>query len=132
MSKLISPKTVWFGKWTPSDRKKEPVPISCLVKSFSTQTQRLGPSFGRNSEAVLQRCGQQGQVPRAICVNRVLATGASTGRLRPGDVWKPRKRFGFGRKKDVAGLHVAHWWLWIGGLGFEFRLLVEGRWETTH
>ncbi|CAJ1449510.1 unnamed protein product, partial [Effrenium voratum] len=37
-------------------------------------------------QAVLQRCGQQGQVPRAICVNRVLATGASTGRLRPGDV----------------------------------------------
>ena len=37
-------------------------------------------------QAVLQRCGQQGQVARAICVCRVLATGASKGKLRPGDV----------------------------------------------
>eukprot|EP00933_Yihiella_yeosuensis_P014079 TRINITY_DN12758_c0_g3_i1.p1 TRINITY_DN12758_c0_g3~~TRINITY_DN12758_c0_g3_i1.p1 ORF type:complete len:686 (+),score=123.77 TRINITY_DN12758_c0_g3_i1:291-2060(+) len=37
-------------------------------------------------EAVFRRCGQQGQVARAIRVGRVLSTGASEGYLRPGDV----------------------------------------------
>eukprot|EP00439_Symbiodinium_sp_Y106_P066398 s508_g10.t2 len=38
------------------------------------------------AEAVRKRCGQQGQVARAICVCRVLSTGVSNGLLLPGDV----------------------------------------------
>ncbi|CAE7500633.1 NMA111 [Symbiodinium pilosum] len=37
-------------------------------------------------EAVRKRCGQQGQVARAICACRVLSTGVSHGLLQPGDV----------------------------------------------
>lgn len=37
-------------------------------------------------QAVGQRCGSQGQVPRALRVSRILPTGASKGLLKPGDV----------------------------------------------
>jgi len=37
-------------------------------------------------QSVLRRCGQQGQVARAIRVSRVLPTGAADGKLLPSDV----------------------------------------------
>jgi len=37
-------------------------------------------------QAIAQRCGRSGQAARAMCVHRVMPTGASDGRLQPGDV----------------------------------------------
>mmetsp|Transcript_10388 Transcript_10388/g.23488 ORF Transcript_10388/g.23488 Transcript_10388/m.23488 type:complete len:1038 (+) Transcript_10388:79-3192(+) len=37
-------------------------------------------------QAVSRRCHQRGQVPRALVVHRVMASGASHGLLKPGDV----------------------------------------------
>jgi len=62
------------------DLEVNAIDLATLVRGAS------GPLPEAWLQAVTQRCHRQGQVARAMVVHRVMSTGASDGKLKPGDV----------------------------------------------
>ncbi|CAE8715703.1 unnamed protein product, partial [Polarella glacialis] len=72
---------------TPTIQPEVPsLDIEVAAVDVATLTRGAAGSLPRDwLQAVLRRCGQQGQVARAMRVSRVLATGASEAKLKAGD-----------------------------------------------